>query len=326
VQIVSNRSTSEPGVYVLSIRVDAPLVPVGIDTQYVDLRITLSLDNYETKELELSITIIPTEQQKTMGTVISYATPLLFLVFLIAVLWTRYFSIPKRLRQINYQIKALQKGKIPKPIKESKTRQQLLADLFNDTFQKLEITRSSTDMPEASVPIEIPEIRELLVQLSILTHLSPDELDEFNADISKMKMSEQAAFVKEVIMQEAIRAARSRGKTVEEILEELANEASRKLSTPEEVEEIIDAEKEVDEDRIFLVEEEAEEPEVEIEPTEVEEKPPSEKLSQFELQELKAELLKKGVPLHEIDMIIEQASRLPRELVDELIKSLGLED
>jgi len=69
-----------------------------------------------------------------------------------------------------------------------------------------------------------------------------------------------------------------------------------------------------------------EEPEAVIE-TPIEEKEvPTEKLSQFELEELKAELLKKGVPKHEIDIIIEQARLLSRELVDELVESLGLKD
>ncbi|MBY8998639.1 MAG: hypothetical protein KGD60_12995, partial [Candidatus Thorarchaeota archaeon] len=328
VQIVSNSSTSEPGIYLLTIRVDAPLISVGISTEYVDITIFLSLDNYEQKELELSVTIIPTPEQVTMGQLISLATPSLFLIVLVAVLWTRIFSIPKRLRQLNGLIKALRKGKIPKPITDSKTRQELVADLFNDTFEKLEITRQSIDMPEVSVPIKVPEIRDLLIQLSILTHLSPTELDEFVADISKMKMSEQAAFVKEVISQEAIRAARTKGKTVEEILEEVARESSRKISTPDEVIETTTVPAKPAEERVFLDEDEleTEEPESGIETSSVEEEIPTEKLSQFELEELKVELIRKGVPNHEIDMIIEQARFLPRDLVEELVKSLGLKD
>jgi len=182
-------------------------------------------------------------------------------------------------------------------------------------------------MPEAAVPIKVPEIRELLIQLSILTHLSPEELDEFNSDISKMKMSEQAAFVKEVIMQEAIRAARAKGSTVEEILEEVAAEASGKISDTDEVKETI-APEEPAEERVFLDKEElpTEEPETIIETPSDEVVVPSEKLSQFEIDELKADLIKKGVPIHEIDIIIEQAGQLSRDLVEELIKSLGLKE
>ena len=48
-----------------------------------------------------------------------------------------------------------------------------------------------------------------------------------------MKMSEQAAFVKEVIMQEAIRAARREGKSVDEVLGALQKEATQKLAGEE---------------------------------------------------------------------------------------------
>ena len=183
-------------------------------------------------------------------------------------------------------------------------------------------------MPEAAVPIKVPEIRELLIQLSILTHLNQEELDEFNADISKMKLSEQAAFVKEVINQEAIRAARTKGITIEEVLEQLAAEASGKISATDEVKETKIAPEEPVEERVFLDKEElkAEEPEPIIETPSDEVVVPTEKLSQFEIDELKAELIKKGVPIQEIDIIIEQARQLSRELVDELVKSLGLKD
>ena len=319
-------NATESGVYLLRIWVDAPLIPVGISEGYTSLKITLRCQNFEEKSLDLSVTILPTEGQKTMSTAISMVTPAIFLIGLLAVLWTRHFSIPKRLRQINSQIKAIKKGKIPKPIEESKTRQELVADLFNDTYTKLAITRTAAEMPENSVPITVPEITELLIQLSILTRLSQEELDEFNADITKMKMSEQAAFINEVIMQEAIRAARRDGKTVEEVLEDTRNEASRRLSSKEELEKVAPSPEEPEEERVLLVdEEEIKEPEPTIEPPTEEGTIPSEKLSSFEIEELKADLLKKGVPAYEVHQIIEQAKHLSRELVEELIKSLGLE-
>ncbi|MGY5858004.1 MAG: DUF2341 domain-containing protein [Candidatus Thorarchaeota archaeon] len=323
--------TSELGVYVLEIYVEAPLIPIGISTNVIIVTITCSLENYQDQTLGLTLEVNPTPTQETMRDVISYATPSIFLLLLLAVLWTRHFSIPKRLRQMNGQIKNLSKGKMPKPITESKSRQELVSELFNDTFAKLEIKRVPADMPEVAIPIEIPEIRELLVQLAILTHLDQDELDEFVADISKMKMSEQAAFVKEVIVQEAIRAARAQGKTVEEVLEDVASQASRKLADESEPEEIIVTPEEPTEERVFLVEEEEEETilvesEAEVdEPVEAE-TVRTEKLSTYEIDELKTELIKKGVPNHEIDMIIEQARHLSRELVEELVKSLGLRD
>jgi uncharacterized protein YpuA (DUF1002 family) len=50
-----------------------------------------------------------------------------------------------------------------------------------------------------------------------------------------------------------------------------------------------------------------------------------EKLSQYELEELKKQLEQKGVPAHEIDVIMEQAKKLPKYLIDELVRSLTRE-
>jgi hypothetical protein len=329
VEVVENLTTVDAGVYRFRIRVIAPLIPLGLETEVVDINIIITRENYETQELELSVTVNPTDQQIGMGNVISLGTPSLFLVLLIVVLWTRHFSIPKQLRKINGQIKALKKGKMPKPDSESKTRQELLAELFNDTYLGLdvEVTREAAQMPEESVPVEVPEVGELLIQLSILTHLSRDELDEFKADISKMRISEQAAFVKEVIHQEAIRAARRDGKTIEEVVEEVQAEASRRIAGAE-MEELA-AEFVPDAERVILppVEEEIEPPAEdiaeEIKRDFEEAVTPSDKLSQYEIEELRKDLQERGVPAHEIETLVEQARELPRDLVEELVRSLG---
>jgi hypothetical protein len=211
--------------------------------------------------------------------------------------------------------------------------------LFNDTFSELEITRALDQIPEESVPVEVPELGELLIQLSILTNLNQEELDEFKADIAKMKMSEQAAFVKEVIMQEAIRAARREGKTVEEIVDEVAAEATKKLAGEQVEEGVVDAEgvivepEEPEIESVFLPSkdevskaEPAVEPEKPVKPKKEEDVSfTSDMLSPFEIDELRKELGEKGVPPSEIDVILEQAKKLPRDLVEELIKSLDAE-
>jgi hypothetical protein len=265
----------------------------------------------------------------TLTTFLTYGVPGLFFVVLLIGAYVKVLSVPKRIRQINGQIKSIRKGKVPKPISDVKSRQEILANLFNDTYKDTGIARTYDQMPEESVPVEVPELGELLIQLAILTHLSAQELDDFKADITKMKMSEQAAFVKEVIMQEAIRAARRENKDVEQIILEVRSQASKRVAGAEEA---------------ALVEEEAEEPEVERvilpdekipttttpskgfkEPEGAEEEKTEtsgDQLSPFEIEELKKDLQEKGVPPHEIDTIIKQIRGLPRDLVDELLRSL----
>ena len=83
------------------------------------------------------------------------------------------------------------------------------------------------------------------------------------------------------------------------------------------------------EEPVFLTPEEEElerviTPEEPTEPTE-EISFSSDQLSPFEIEELRKELIEKGVPLAEIDILLKQAEQLPRDLVEELVRSLDAE-
>ncbi|UCH03543.1 MAG: hypothetical protein JSW05_08050, partial [Candidatus Thorarchaeota archaeon] len=313
-------SSTIPGLYLVTIS------PAGLwNSGSGFLVISADLGTFLEARLDnVRVTVVFNDVDVLTRNLAQYGFPIAMLVILILVGYVRIWSVPKRLRQINGQIKTIRKGKIPDPIKGVKSRQELVDDLFNDTFEELNIKRAAYQMPEESVEIEVPEMGELLMQLAILTNLSPEELDEFKADIAKMRASEQATFVKEVIDQEAVRAARREGKSVEEILEEVSAQARRRISDLEEPEERVPApivkpfeETPEEVERVIDTKEQAVE-----EPAPAEEEIP-ERLSAFELEELKAELIRRGVPAHEIDVILEQAKRLPREMVEELIKSVG---
>ncbi|MFW9768512.1 MAG: hypothetical protein ACFFEM_06795, partial [Candidatus Thorarchaeota archaeon] len=290
------------------------------------IRLQLGSEFVDSIELQITITANPNETDILIGQVTQIGLPISLLVITLLGLYVRVWSVPKRIRQINGQIKTLRKGKVPKPVSDVKSRQALIADLFNDTYEKMKITRTAQQMPEESIPIEVPEMGELLMQLAILTNLSAGELEEFKADIVKMKMSEQAAFVKEVIMQEAIRAARREGSTVEEIIEKVEAEARRRLGAEEAVEplDVVDTGAV---ETVFLEEEEKVvtpkvEEEVEEDTFEEVTDITSERMSLHEIEELRKDLERRGVPPYEIDTIIEQAKELPRDLVEELVKSL----
>ncbi|MFW9797266.1 MAG: hypothetical protein ACFFE2_09515 [Candidatus Thorarchaeota archaeon] len=318
--IISSNTTLGAGNYRLIIRA----VDYGGDSL---LTVTLSTEFHDDVEMSFLIHTEPNDFDILFRDFTRIGLPISLFVILLLGAYVRVWSVPKRIRQINGQLKALRKGKVPKPIGDVKSRQQLAAELFNDTFSEFKITRTAAQMPEDAIPIEVPEMGELLMQLAILTNLSQAELDEFQADINKMKMSEQAAFVKEVIMQEAIRAARRDGKTIEETLATVEQEAIRRLGGEEEIAPVEVVEPEETE-TVFL--EEGKEAEVTEEKSllhkdEVTEEGPevaSEKMSLYEIEELRRDLERRGVPPHEIDTIVEQAKELPRELVDELVKSL----
>ncbi|MFX1485451.1 MAG: hypothetical protein ACFFCP_19935, partial [Promethearchaeota archaeon] len=199
-----------PGQYYLTITTGGILLSPGSGT----LTINLNAESYAQGTTSIFIEVEQSGIDVLVTNGVVYGFPIFLLIAILGAAYLRVWSVPKRLRQINAQIKKINKGKIPKPVSDAKSRQELLADLFNDTFEDVEITRTPDQLPEESVSVEVPELGELLIQLSILTNLNQQELDEFKADIAKMKLSEQAAFVKEVIMQEAIRAARREGKSV----------------------------------------------------------------------------------------------------------------
>ncbi|MDF1539769.1 MAG: hypothetical protein P1Q69_12785 [Candidatus Thorarchaeota archaeon] len=318
VQIITDESGE--GVYTLELETGA-LLSTGGGVIVVNFNAT----NYGTKQMQLIVNIQPNNVDTMVLNLTRYGLPVALVIIMLLVGYVRVWSVPKRLRQINGQIKALRKGKIPKPLPDAKSRQALVANLFNDTYSELGITRSPSQMPEEAIAVDIPEMGELLVQLSILTHLSPEELDEFKADIAKMKLSEQAAFVREVIEQEAIRAARRDGKTMEQIISEIEQEASQRIAG-EEITKAEDIDLELIGDKVptprptLDIMEEPEPPE----PTKTETVLDSEEqlLSLFEIDELRADLVRRGIPEHEINTLIEQAKTLPRDLVEELIRSL----
>jgi hypothetical protein len=326
---------TEAGTYYLEIQSGSIMFTNAVGT----FSVILERESYSTGFLTQLISVEQNQLDVGMTVGLTYGFPIILIVVLLGVAYVRVWSVPKRLRQINGQIKAIRKGKIPKPVSDAKSRQVLVTDLFNDTFSEVAITRELGQIPEESIPVEVPELGELLIQLSILTNLNQQELDEFKADIAKMKMSEQAAFVKEVIMQEAIRAARREGKTVEEIIEDVTAEADKRLAGEREteIEPTVDEDSEVipepeePVERVFLPEEEEVTP---VEPSVEPEEPAatdedfsfsSDMLSPFEIEELEKELREKGVPASEIDVILKQAKELPRDLIEELVKSLDAE-
>jgi hypothetical protein len=162
-------------------------------------------------------------------------------------------------------------------------------------------------MPAEPIIIEVPEIDELIIDLSILTGMTQQELDDFRFEISKMKMSQQTSFAREVISQETIRVAAVQNKSIEQVLQEVVEERRRRIggiTSPAELE-------------VFeVVEEETEIAEPEEEGIDFENR-----MREFELEEMAIELEKSGIPKHEIESFISQARELPKDVVEMLLQS-----
>jgi hypothetical protein len=261
----------------------------------------------------------------------NYGLPFGILIFIFGVIYNRVLKLPKRVRQMRKMMNALRKGKVPKPVDDVLSRREMVANLFDDTMKALEITTTPERVAEYGIIVDVPEMGELLIQLAILTRISAEELEDFRRDISKMRVSEQAAFVKEVINQEALRVARQDRRPYDEVLEDIATQARRRLigddiiAVSEIDSSMIDAEP------LVLTKEkpkiEFDEPPSEVDDTAEpkEDEPPvkhREYMKAYEVEELRMELEARGMPREEVMVIVEQAKTLPRDLVEDLIKSL----
>ena len=260
---------------------------------------------YDANEVIFTVPVSPSPEDIAMQNMITYGGALIIILILGSLVWVRVLRVPKIIRIISGQIRQVRRGKVPKRAKDAKTRQALLAEIFNELYEPTGLRRKASQMPGEPIIIEVPEIDELIIDLSILTGMTQQELDDFRLEISKMKMSQQTSFVREVIRQEVIRVAGVQNKPLEQVIEEVVEERRRRIggTAPPTKPEIY-----------MAVEEEAEV--VEEEGIDFENR-----MREFELEEMASELEKRGIPKHEIESFIIQARDLPKDIVEMLLQS-----
>ncbi len=291
------------------------------DVMTYSLNITFYKENYDAASIVFTINVkSPTSD--TMRTIIMTGGIIVAaFIVLFGIVYVKVLNVPKKIRVINTLVKSLSKNKIPKAPSGVPQRNEIISGLWNDLLEPFEIQKDASQIPMESVPVDVPELGELLIKLVELTGITPEELEDFQAEIAKMRPSERINFVKEVIRQEAVRKAKAAGKDLDEFLQELEERTARKISREhgtlpstttkpkEEPEEIIPVELE-------------KEPEEAPEKIEYIPEHETEKLTEFELQNLRKELEEMGIEPGELDIIMTQARNLSRDLVDELIKTL----
>jgi len=273
----------------------------------VGLTINFNKTYYISQEVTLSVSISPSAEDIALQNVITYGSAFVIVLLLGVVVWVRILRVPKIIRIISGQIRVIRKGKIPKPAKGVQSRRALVTDIFNDLYASTGIKRRVADIPSEPIIIEVPEIEELVIDLSILTGMTQEELDDFKFEISKMKMSQQTSFVREVIGQELTRVATLQNKSVEQVLQEVVLERKKRIGsdvTPAKIEDYIPAEE-------MAAEVEPPKEGIEFE----------DRLREFELEEMAAELEKRGIPRHEIESFITQSRELPKDVVQMLLQS-----
>ncbi|MFW9884508.1 MAG: DUF2341 domain-containing protein [Candidatus Thorarchaeota archaeon] len=277
--------------------------------------IELTKDNHDSAVVSVGVSVEPSEFNLLIERSLIYGLPFGVVCLIGAILWSRLFSLPKRLREIRGMVKDINRGRIPKVPDGVQNRREILTELFNEIIEPIGIVRSADSMPEYSLVAEVPEMEELLIQLSILTQLTPEELDDFRADVTKMKLSEQAAFIKEVISQEVIKRAKMEKKSIEKIHKETLKQARALISGKEIVppSEPVVSEEEAPPKKTVLKQPDLSKAKDEL---------PPEIVSQDEIVQIRKRLVEAGIGGHELETIMEQVQDLPRDLVEDLINSI----
>jgi hypothetical protein len=260
------------------------------------ITIILSKPNHQSSEISIPISVEPSSTDLLIQNTILYGVPIIAIFVVGAVLWSRVFKLPKMLKKMNQMMKALRRGVIPPIPEDIRGRQEIIAELFNETCASVGVTKQPEAMPAYSVAIEVPEIEELLIQLTILTGMTPEELQDFRDEVSKMKLSEQVAFTKEVITQQAIKLAKTQGKSFENLMEEISTQARAMI-----------------EGKPLITDDSTESPATEV---------GDGRLTESELTNLRQRLFRAGLPMDEIETIMVQVAEMPRSLVDELLNTI----
>jgi hypothetical protein len=262
---------------------------------------------YAANEVSFSVPVSPSAEDVAFQTIITYGGAFTIFMILFAIVWVRILRVPKIIRIIKGQVRQLRRGRMPKPAKSMKTRQSIVAELFNEIHEEIGVKRKPSQMPGESIIIEVPEIDELIIDLAILTGMTGEELDDFRSEISKMKMSQQTTFVREVIGQEALRVAGIQNKSVEQVMTEVVAERRKRIGGPATP---------TKPDIYDVVEED-----VDVSEPEVAEMDFEQQLRELELQEMAEQLRKRGIPTHEIESFVTQSRELPKDVVEMLLQS-----
>ncbi len=177
----------------------------------------------------------------------------LILIAFLLLAYVKVWSVPKGIRELNRMIRALAKGRVPKPA-SAPTRLALALAIVNEDLDALKLSKVEAEVAPEPIVTTVPEVNELLEELASITGLGEAEIEAFRTDLARMRPSERPGFLKEVIDQEKARRADALAKPVKEApareelrleetpgeLQDLKEKLLKKGMAPEEIEVIVE--------------------------------------------------------------------------------------
>ena len=111
---------------------------------------------------------------------------------------------------------------------------QFIVDMMNEDLEPINIIKTLDDVALSTVDISVLDVEELLTDLAEIVGLTPDDVDILRRDLDKMRPSERAGFIYEVLKQERARRAREIAEArLEPEVPEAMIELERKLTEEE---------------------------------------------------------------------------------------------
>ncbi|MFW9860885.1 MAG: hypothetical protein ACFFEX_00725 [Candidatus Thorarchaeota archaeon] len=206
-------------------------VPRGV--ALTELIITLDKEDYQTGVLSFDIYSEFSPETLGLFRTFSYAGLLLILVAGLAAAYVRVWSVPKLLRIIRRMVSLLGKGQIP-PAAKVRDRRAYLLHVMNDELEPVGIRKTMQDVAVSTVEVEALDVEQLLEELQVVVGLTHEDISVLRSDLEKMRPSERAGFIGEVIRQERARRARELAEVeVSAEAPEAVSEAERMLTEDE---------------------------------------------------------------------------------------------
>ncbi len=191
-------TSDENGMYTLQFQANAE--------RTFQITITFQKDDYETEFVTYIVKSNPSVIRQTQQTLLIGGSIGFIIVAMLIVAYVRIWSVPKQIREMNRMIRALSKGRVPKPT-SAPGRQNATIEIVNEEIDSLKLKKDEDEIVEYPIVTSVPEVNELLEELASITGLGEVEIKAFRADLARMKASERTGFLKEVIDQEKARRA-----------------------------------------------------------------------------------------------------------------------
>ncbi len=180
---------------------------LGPGLQMYSITIQLTRDDYATAETVVVIFTILTEEQMNMARTFAIGAILFAVAAGAGAAYIRVWSVPKLLRYLRRMVSQIERGLVPAPA-PVRDRRRAILDMMNEELAPLKIVKTYDDLSESTLVVSTLDLEALLTELATLVGLTEADMRVLRADLDKMRPSERAGFVSEVLKQERARRAR----------------------------------------------------------------------------------------------------------------------